>query len=102
MALDHERVGLENVEVPSVCDFGDNVLDYMTKSGHASDKPDACDSDSDSDSISACSGSYNDSQSDSDSESSTATTNKDSNHEDRYSGIIPDKFIAFLNTTFPS
>jgi hypothetical protein len=33
MALDPERVGLENIEVPQVCDFGDNELDYMTRRG---------------------------------------------------------------------
>ena len=33
MAIDPERVGLKNIEVPVVCDFGDNVLDYMTKGG---------------------------------------------------------------------
>jgi hypothetical protein len=34
MALDPERVGIDNVEVPQICDFGDNVLDYMTCGGH--------------------------------------------------------------------
>jgi hypothetical protein len=33
MALDPERVGLENVENGKVCDFGDNVLDYETNGG---------------------------------------------------------------------
>ena len=36
MALDPERVGIENIEVPQICDFGDNVLDYMTRVGHSS------------------------------------------------------------------
>ena len=34
MALDPERVGLENIEVPQICDFGDNELDYLTRRGH--------------------------------------------------------------------
>jgi hypothetical protein len=37
MALDPERVGLETIEVPQVCDFGDNVLDYMTRGGHTTE-----------------------------------------------------------------
>jgi hypothetical protein len=28
---------LENIEVPQLCDFGDNVLDYMTRGGHVND-----------------------------------------------------------------
>ena len=37
MALDPERVGLDNIEVPQICDFGDNVLDYMTRGGHTTE-----------------------------------------------------------------
>ena len=33
MALDPERVGLDNIEVPQICDFGDNELDYLTRRG---------------------------------------------------------------------
>jgi hypothetical protein len=33
MALDPERVGLENIENGTMCDFGDNVLEYATNRG---------------------------------------------------------------------
>ena len=33
MALNPEKVGLDNIEVPQICDFGDNELDYLTSRG---------------------------------------------------------------------
>jgi len=44
LALDPERVGLENIENGTVCDFGDNILDYLTTSGHAVEDLDSSDS----------------------------------------------------------
>ena len=99
MDIDPERVGLENIEVPQVCDFGDNQLDYMKRRQHRNVdwntgvKDDDCiidqdlDKDGDEcDAMSDCSSS---------SEDSTASIKSDQND---YNGILPAKFVAFLKS----
>lgn len=96
IAIDPERVGLENIEVPQVCDFGDNQLDYMTRRRHRDvgestdvkddDYLDIDNDDDECDAMSDCSSS---------SEDSTASIKSDRND---YHGILPAKFIAFLKS----
>lgn len=100
MALDPERVGLENIEVPQICDFGDNELDYMTHGGRntstaeelfnyddeANDEGEYTNDNDESDTDSSCSHSSDDSV------STTRTESID------YHGVLPSKFIAFLKS----
>lgn len=100
-ALDPERVGLENIEVPQVCDFGDNALEYMTarKNTFNEDKVDdnGIDDDNDDDAL------YNfDKDSDDDdcvSVGSRSNSSDDDNaDDDRYNNVLPTNFVAFLRS----
>ena len=100
MALDPERVGLENIEVPQVCDFGDNVLDYMTRRGHMKenvddvDDVDDVDVDDVDDDDDECILNDND---DSDvSSASSEDTQVDETESIDYNGVLPKNFIDFL------
>ena len=100
MAIDPERVGLKNIEVPVVCDFGDNVLDYMTKGGRLRTLAREAVCDSDESDIDA---NFSDSKEDDSDEDSIATSSSDECVLDEpvqndYSGTIPPKFIAFLTS----
>ena len=90
IALDPERVGLENIEVAEICDFGDNVLDYMTRGGHMRGEKEDRDDEEENDS-------NDDLSVGSDSDDSACSS--DSQPEDKYSGIIPLKLVAFLKST---
>ena len=117
MAIDPERVGLQNIEVPQVCDFGDNELDYMTRRGrvvdnnvdvlndcaddddnHDDDDDNHDDDDDDDDDDDANIDNDDDdvqSISSSSSEDSIASTKSDSNN---CQAALPTKFIAFLKS----
>jgi hypothetical protein len=110
MAIDPERVGLQNIEVPQVCDFGDNELDYMTRRGRVVDNKSV-------DVLNDCSDNDNDNDDDDDdddddanidnddsdvqsissssSEDSIASTKSESNN---CQAALPTKFIAFLKS----
>jgi hypothetical protein len=105
MALDPERVGLENIEVPQVCDFGDNVLDYLTRGGHAcrpqeeEEEEDDTDSDEDGGTDDAVPHATMDDESDNDSNYSYASASSVSTLPDTdYCGILPLKLVAFLQS----
>ena len=110
MAIDPERVGLQNIEVPQVCDFGDNELDYMTRRGRVVDNnvdvlndcaddddnhdddddnhdDDDANIDNDDDDVQSISSSS--------SEDSIASTKSESNN---CQAALPTKFIAFLKS----
>ena len=106
MAVDPERVGLENIEVPQVCDFGDNSLDYLTRSGHTNrfesqpmpDYNDVCLDSTDD----VCCASDNDDDDDSDDDSTcslssdSTTASMEAEPKEDYCGVLPQKFIDFL------
>ena len=94
MALDPERVGVTNIEVPQVTDFGDNTLDYLTRGGHLSESVEVIDSSS-SDDDNDGDGDYD---SDDSSYSLTSASSDSDSESDAYHGILPSKFIAFLRT----
>ena len=110
MAIDPERVGLKNIEVPQICDFGDNILDYLTKGGRATGNStddvegEVIESVSDDDMIETTNSDAHseDSFSDEESTSSSDTSSSDSSvlseGEDDYTGVLPPKFIAFLKS----
>jgi hypothetical protein len=100
LAIDPERVGLKNIEVPAVCDFGDNALDYMTTGGRWRDLTvnEVCDHDEESESD-------DDSDNSNDEESLADETSSCSSDDsviqevvNDYSGILPSKFITFLTS----
>jgi hypothetical protein len=105
MAIDPERVGLKNIEVPQICDFGDNILDYLTKGGRANGtstddvEGEVIESVSDDDMIETTNSdahsedSFSDEESTSSSDSSVLSVG-----EDDYTGVLPPKFIAFLQS----
>ena len=106
MAVDPERVGLHNIEVPQVCDFGDNELDYMTRSGHVANKcntepedenDDVCDDDSVDVANDDDDTDDDDSRCSSSSDGSTASMVPELTLPDYY-GILPTKFINFLKS----
>jgi hypothetical protein len=98
MALDPERVGLETIEVPQVCDFGDNVLDYMTRGpgGHTTepqvDHPDEQEEEE------ADINFGDDEDGDDDDNKSICSTISDVSTEELYGGVLPRKFVAFLQS----
>ena len=115
MAVDPERVGLDNIEVPQVCDFGDNQLDYMTRGGHyrgnaveeaadndAPDDDDTDDDDHDHDDDHESVNSDDDIISDNlDGYSSTSSTSSEEGPpqaDPNYSGVLPSKFVVFLKS----
>ena len=94
IGLDPERVGLENIEVPQLCDFGDNILDYMTRGGHLSDD----DVDVDVDDVV-------DDDDDDDDDDDVCTVSSSSSEESaaaeevtNYGAALPAKFITFLKS----
>jgi hypothetical protein len=105
MAIDPERVGLKNIEVPQICDFGDNILDYLTKGGRANGtstddvEGEVIESESDDDMIETTNSDAHGEDSFSDEEStSSSDSSVISEGEDDYTGVLPPKFIAFLKS----
>jgi hypothetical protein len=100
MALDTERVGLHVIEVPQVCDFGDNVLDYMTRGGHTTEpEPEEDISDEVSDSDSGEEDVDVDVDDDDTMSRCSAQSEKPEPIEHNvYGGVLPKKFIAFLKS----
>ena len=121
MALDPERVGLDNIEVPQICDFGDNELDYLTRRGRYTeesegnedvtseqrlvlgddddvDDDDDDEDDDDEDDGDDDAGEDKDDDEDDDDTGSTVpvlATESESKSFD-YKGVLPKKFIDFL------
>ena len=99
MALDPERVGIENIEVPQICDFGDNVLNYMTNRGSAShNDEEATMPTTDTDSVDDEVEHSDDDMEDDVDTMSTASGSSDESTLENTSVIttLPPKFIAFL------
>jgi len=118
MALDPERVGLENIEVPQICDFGDNELDYLTRRGRftevsggnedvtcehslergndsENDDDDDEDDDDDNDEDDGEDDGEDDDDSDTTSTVPVLVTESECKAID-YNGVLPKKFIDFL------
>jgi hypothetical protein len=102
MALDPERVGLDNIEVPQICDFGDNVLDYMTRGGHSTEPVEEFEEeeeieDEDEEVASSIDERADDSDA-SDNDSVCSEINVATSPENDYSGVLPLKFVDFLKS----
>ena len=108
IGLDPERVGLENIEVPQLCDFGDNILDYMTRGGHVSDGDDDDnddDVDDDVDDVDDVDVDDDDDVDVDDDDDDVCTVSSSSSEESaaaeevtNYSAALPAKFITFLKS----
>lgn len=114
MAMDPERVGLQNIEVPQVCDFGDNELDYLTRGGRAAENNvnvdvvnDALDDIADdviADDVIADVSDTNIDDDDSDDDSEVSSSSDDTScsmeteSQNDYKGVLPLKFINFLKS----
>jgi len=119
MALDPERVGLDNIEVPQICDFGDNELDYLTRRGRYSeesegnedvtseqrlvlgddddvDDDDDDEDDDDEDDGDDDTGEDKDDDEDDDDTGSTVPVLATESTSFDYKGVLPKKFIDFL------
>jgi hypothetical protein len=111
MALDPERVGLANVEVPAICDFGDNVLEYMSSSKQKSPVNNINNNDDNDDDNDDDNNEYNfdddDNNSDNDccnddeelSDDNAANDDIDNAaNDDKFDHVLPAKMVAFLRS----